>query len=247
MRRAVLLYQSTIGKKAVAAVSGVILFLFLVLHVVGNLKVFLGTNSQGVPDIDLYAHFLRTMGEPMAPYGAILWLVRAVLLIALILHVTTVVQLAMRNRQARPQRYACYRLTQSTVPARAMLGTGLAILAFVVIHLLQFTTGTIDWTPFREGAVYANLYHAFHVWYIVLFYLVAMGVIASHLLHGVWSFFQTLGIDNADRNRGLRCLATTLAILLLIGFCSLPVCFYLGILPEPPGNAVVQAIIDGGA
>lgn len=234
MGRMVRLYQSTLGKKAIAAVTGLMLFGFVALHMLGNLKAFTGTDAQGVPHIDVYAHFLRTMGEPMMPYGMALWIVRIVLLAALVLHVLTVVQLALGNRAARPIRYTRYVHVESTVPARLMLVSGLALLVYVVVHILQFTTGTIDITPIVPEDVYANLYHAFGVWFIALFYIVAMALLAMHLYHGVWSLFQTLGVDNPDRNRGLRLFAAASALIVFLGFCAIPVLFFLGAMPAPP-------------
>ena len=220
------------------AVTGVVLFGFVLLHMLGNLKTFTGRDAEGVPHIDTYAHFLRTMGEPLLPHGFALWTTRIVLLVALVLHVALVIRLQARNRAARPIGYHHRPAREvSTAAARTMLVSGLLLLVFVVIHVLQFTTGTIDITPIVPEHVYANLHNAFGVWYIVLFYVIAMGVLGFHLYHGVWSLFQTLGIDNPDRNRGLRLSAALATVLILLGFCSAPVLFYFGLLPAPPEAA----------
>lgn len=244
MSRLALLYRSVVGKKAIVAFTGAILLGFLVLHVIGNLKAFLPDPQPGLPDIDVYARFLRTMGEPLLPYSSALWLVRAVLTAALALHVTCVIQLALRSRRARPIPYARVAHVQATAPARWMLYTGGLILVFVAVHILQFTTGTIDAARFVDGAVYSNLFRAFQVWYYTAFYVLAMLVIGLHLYHGAWSLFQSLGADNPDRNRGLRGLAILLAVGLFLSFSSVPTAFFLGAMPAP--HSVVAATPPGG-
>jgi len=233
MRNPIRFYRTSIGKKVVVAVTGAVLFLFVVAHMLGNLKAFLGSSSDGVPEVDVYAHFLRTMGEPLVPFSVLLWMVRAILLACVVLHVVAAVQLAASNRAARPVPYVRRTFGESSAAARWMLWTGLLLLAFAVVHILHFTTGTINITPILDGQVYANLYHAFSVWYITVFYAVAMAFLAWHLYHGVWSLFQTLGLDSPDRNRMLRMLATLAAALLFVGFCAVPVSFWLGWLPAP--------------
>ena len=236
MKRVTRFFASTLGQKAVVAVTGVILFGFVILHMLGNLKTFTGHDARGVPHIDAYAHFLRTMGEPMLPYGFALWTVRIILLAALVLHVATAIRLAALNRAARPIRYHHRHVPMtSTVAARTMLASGMLLLVFVVIHILQFTTGTIQITPIEPHTVYANLYHAFGVWFIALFYVIAMGLLGFHLYHGAWSLFQSLGIDNPDRNRGLRLAAGASAIILVVGFSVVPLLFVVGAMPSPEG------------
>ena len=234
MSRLIQLYRTTLGKKAVVAVTGIILFGFVALHMLGNLKTFVGADPGGAPAIDTYAHFLRTMGEPLLPHGFALWTMRIILVIALVLHVWTSIHLAHHNRSARLDRYVRENQTESTLAARTMVGSGVLLLVFVVIHVLQFTTGTIDITPIVPETVYANLYHAFREWLIVLLYIAAMALLAVHLYHGAWSLFQTLGLDNPDRNRALRVFASVSAVVLFLGFCSVPVLFLLGVMPGSP-------------
>ncbi|HJO22795.1 MAG: succinate dehydrogenase cytochrome b subunit [Myxococcota bacterium] len=237
MTRILLLYRSVVGKKTIVAVTGAMLLVFLILHVIGNLKAFLPDPSPGVSDIDVYSRFLRTMGEPLLPYESALWIVRVVMGTALVLHIVCVLQLASISRRARDVSYERVRHVESTAPARWMLYTGTLMLFFLVVHLLQFTTGSIDTSRFVEGAVYANLYRAFQQWYFAVFYLVAMGVLAIHLYHGVWSVFQSLGIDNPDRNSGLRRLGTLVAVLLTLAFAALPAAFWSGVMPPPSESA----------
>jgi len=234
MNRFRLLYHSLVGKKAIVAVTGAMMLGFLVLHVVGNLKAFLPDVAAGVPDIDSYAHFLRTMGEPILPYGVVLWTVRIVLAVALVLHVICVVQLATSSRRARPVAYQRPDYVEATSSARWMLYTGTLLLLFLVFHLLQFTTGSIDSSRFVAGGVYANLFRAFQHWYYALLYIVVMGILALHLYHGAWSLFQSIGADNPDRNPGLRRFAAIVAIGLAFAFGAVPAAFFGGAMSPPP-------------
>lgn len=234
MTRWLQLYRSVLGKKAIVAVTGTFLLLFLVLHVAGNLKVFLPDPAPGVPDIDVYARFLRTMGEPLLPFAGALWTVRVVLLAAFALHVLCVFQLATHNRRSRPVGYRRVQYVEATAPARWMLFTGSLLLLFLVIHLLQFTTGTIDAENFVRGAVYANLDRSFGRWYYAAFYVGAMLVLALHLYHGGWSLFQSLGLDSPDRNRALRTVALCVAVGLALAFASVPMAFFAGSMQPPP-------------
>ncbi len=237
MSRLAQLFRSTPGQKAVVAVTGIALFGFVALHMLGNLKMFGGLDAEGVAPIDHYARFLRTMGEPLLPRGAALWMMRVVLLGALVLHVYSSVKLAAINRAARPVRYRRYVPIQATAAARSMLPTGLLVLAFAAVHVLHLTTGTIRITPFAPEHVYANVHGSFQVWFIAAFYVAAVAVLGVHLYHGVWSLFQTLGLDNPDRNRGFRALAAASAIIVFFGFASVPVVVFAGALPPPPGAA----------
>ncbi len=248
MSRFIQLYQTTVGKKFIAAVTGIVLFGFVVLHMVGNLKAFLGPNAAGVPDIDVYAKFLRTMGEPLLPYSVALWTVRIILIIALILHLTTVISLATRNTTTRSKAYHQHNYDHATWPARLMLVSGFFLLLFIIFHLLQFTTGTVDVTPIVDGEVYANLYYAFQKWYFALIYLSAMTMLGLHLYHGAWSLFQTLGFDNPDRNRALRMFACVAALIVFLGFSSIPVMFFSGAMSDPPQlKPATEAAMNGGS
>lgn len=232
-------YQSTLGKKAVVAVTGAILIGYLLAHVAGNLKVFLPDPEPGIRDIDVYAAFLRSAGEPILPHSGALWTVRLVLLTALVLHVVFVVQLSVASRAARPVRYTEQRHVRATRPAKWMMLTGLLLLAFIVFHLLHFTTGTIDPANFEEGRVYGNLYYAFTRWPFVVVYVVAVGLVTLHLYHGAWSMFQTLGLDDPDRNRALRWFATIISVAVFVGFVIVPISIVAGAL-DPPTELVGQ-------
>ena len=240
MQRIFALYQSSLGKKAVVAVTGLILYGFVLGHMLGNLKVFTGNDAAGEPHIDIYAHFLRTMGEPLVPYSFLLWIARVVLLIAIVLHVYTVIVLARKNHAARKHDYAQHDYSQASNTARWMMISGTLLLLFVIFHLAQFTFGVVGGARFIEGEVYANLYYAFQRWFFAGLYIFVMGGLALHVHHGVWSLFQTLGLDNPDRNGAFRLLATLSSIGLFIGFAAVPVLFYLGVMPLPPATESMQ-------
>jgi succinate dehydrogenase / fumarate reductase, cytochrome b subunit len=211
----VVLWGTMIGKKVVMAVTGLVLVGFVIAHMLGNLKIFLGAEA-----IDSYAVFLRTMGEPMLPHGALLWAARAVLLACVALHVTAAVQLTRMNWAARPKGYETKRSIATTYAARTMRWSGVILALFVVFHLLHLTAG---WVGFRPGefvhlSVYHNVVAAFSVWYVALFYVVAMGCLCLHLSHGIWSMLQTLGLNNARTTWALQALSRGVALAVFVGF-----------------------------
>lgn len=238
--------RSSLGKKTVVAVTGAILAGFLVLHVAGNLKAFLGVDSAGRYEIDAYAQFLRVAGEPLLPPGAALWSLRVVLGVSLVLHVWAVTSLALQNRAARPLGYAHVRYRAASWSARWMLWTGLALLVFVVLHILHFTTGTLAARGWAPQTVYANLHRAFSRTPVVAGYLVAMLLLALHLRHGVWSAFQTAGWDGPRRNAALRRFAAWGTLLLALGFAAVPLAFAAGWLPGPGAGLAAPAPEAGG-
>lgn len=233
MNRLTSLYNTSIGKKFIAAITGLILFGFLVGHVAGNLKAFTGSSENGVPHIDEYGQFLKEVGEPMLPYMVGLWMARTVLLISLVLHVVVVIQLAMASAEARPVNYVRSRKTAASLPAQWMMYSGLLILGFIIFHILHFTTGSIRLGEFEHGYVYSNLWNSFSMPAVAIGYLLAMIVLGFHLYHGVWSLFQTLGIDNPDRNKGLRMFAIIATVGLAVGFAVVPLAFMFGALDAP--------------
>jgi succinate dehydrogenase / fumarate reductase cytochrome b subunit len=216
--RAARFWNATIGKKIVMAVSGAVLILFLVGHLLGNLQVFMGAER-----FNDYARFLRV--EP-----ALLWTIRIVLLIMVVLHIWASVSLAVLNKfEARPVGYVKKKNAGSTYASRTMYWSGPIILAFVIYHLMQFTWG-VGGTPFEEGRVYQNLVAGFQVPVISLFYIIAMALLMLHLYHGAWSLFQTLGMNHPRYTPLLRRLAKVLSILLFLGFISIPISVMAGII-----------------
>jgi succinate dehydrogenase / fumarate reductase cytochrome b subunit len=155
--------------------------------------------------------------------------VRVVLLACFVIHIVAVVQLAQRNRAARPDGYPAPRIARS-LSSRTMLVGGLFLLAFVIFHILHFTTGTIDPGAFAEGAVYHNLLEAFESPVFLLIYVAAVTVLGFHLYHAVWSSIQTAGWDRPNRNPTFRRLSAFTAIVVAVGFAAVPIAFWTGIL-----------------
>jgi succinate dehydrogenase / fumarate reductase, cytochrome b subunit len=217
MNRLGLLWSSSVGKKAVMAVTGLIMVLYLITHVLANLLVF-----QGPTRINAYSAFLHGTG------GA-LWVARLVLLAALIFHVIAAVQLAARRQDARPVGYASGREPQvSTLASRTIRWGGALILVFLVYHILHFTVGTAH-ADFIEGDPYHNVAAGFHNPIVVVFYLIAMAAVGLHLYHGIWSSGRSLGMSPPSPRPLRRSLALALALLVWLGFTVIPLAVYAGV------------------
>ena len=221
-------WGSSVGKKQIVALTGGLLVLYVIAHMLGNLKVFQGAGTAS-GSIDAYAEWIRTAGEPVIPRNGLLWLARAFLLTAFVVHVVAITQLATRNRAARPvgRRPPVIKRSIST---RTMQVGGFFLLFFVVFHILHFTTGTIEPGSFAEGAVYSNLDAAFDSPLLVAIYVVAAIALGLHLRHAVWSFFQTGGWDKPNRNPTFRRLADVIAVGATVGFVAVPVAFWTGVI-----------------
>lgn len=227
-------YASTIGKKMAMAVSGIVLVLFVVGHMAGNLKIFAGVDSStGDYKIDDYGRFLRSMGSEMLGHSGVLWIVRIVLLGCLVLHAVSGIQLARLNRASKPEGYKVKHYRSANAASLTMLYGGLFLLLFVTFHILHFTTGHVHFSGFVEGEVYANVWNSFRSVLPVGFYVVSMALLALHLYHGTWSMFQTLGVDTPRWNKGIRTVAKVVAIALFVGFSAVPVSIVAGLLPAP--------------
>jgi succinate dehydrogenase / fumarate reductase cytochrome b subunit len=216
------LWRSTIGKKAVMAVSGLVMLLYLVVHMLGNLKVFFGPD-----DLNGYAHWLRTLGEPFLRYGWFIWLVRMALLAAVVSHGVAAYQLSRRDLAARPQKYV-HRRQRATYATRTMRWGGVILGLFIVWHILDLTTLTVN-PRAEEGHPYQNLVASFSTWYGGGIYCLAMLALGLHIRHGFWSAAQTLGLNNPRRDRVLKLTANGLALLLTVGFLSVPVAVMTGV------------------
>ena len=223
-------WRSSIGKKVIVAITGAVMIAYVVGHVLGNLKAFQGVGPGGAA-IDSYAEWLRTVGEPAVPREGILWLVRAVLLASLVLHVTAVLQLNQRNRSARPA--GGVPRIQRSLASRTMLVGGLFLLGFIVFHILHLTTGTIDPSGFTEGAVYRNLDEAFSNPLFVAVYVAAAAAIGMHLYHAIWSSTQTAGWDKPNRNPTFRHASKSVSVAVAIGFAAVPIAFWTGLMEAP--------------
>lgn len=197
------------------AVSGCILFLFVLGHLLGNLQIY-----EGPQKLNHYAVLLRT--EP-----ALLWAVRVVLLVMVLLHIWSSVQLAVRNTGARPVGYQKKKATGSSYASRTMYWSGPIILAFVIYHLLDLTFGIVN-PHFEPGNVYGNVLASFQVIPVAVFYIIAMVLLCMHLYHGLWSMFQSLGIAHPRYTPMLRRGAAAVATLIAIGNISIPVAVLSG-------------------
>lgn len=216
--RAASFWQSTNGKKVVMAVTGAIMFLFIVGHLLGNLLVF-----EGRARINAYAQFLHFD-------GTLLWIIRSTLILAVILHITCTVQLALRNKRARPVGYSRKEAINSSYASRTMYWSGPIVLAFIILHLLQFTAGYIHpEATFIEGDVYHNLVTGFHVWWVSAWYIFAIILLGFHLRHGLWSMFQSVGLAHPHHTLVLKNAALVVATLIVLGYISIPISILLGL------------------
>jgi succinate dehydrogenase cytochrome b subunit len=212
-------WGSTIGKKVVMAVTGLVGVGFVIGHMLGNLQVFLGPAK-----FNGYAHFLRSLGE-------LLWVVRAVLIAAVVLHVVAAVQLSRRRLVARPVGYKQGSQHEvSTVASRTIRWGGALLFLFIVFHILHFTTRSI-FRDYSTTDVYANVIRGFGVWWVVIFYVAAMAALGLHLYHGIWSSLRTLGASKASAEPLKRPVAAVIAFVVWLGFTVIPIAIFAGLFP----------------
>jgi succinate dehydrogenase / fumarate reductase, cytochrome b subunit len=217
MNRPLALWRTSVGKKAVMAVTGLLMVAYLITHVLANLMVF-----QGPAKINAYSRFLHGTG------GA-LWAARLVLLAALVLHIVAAVQLTSRRRAARPVGYAAGRESQvSTFASRTIRWGGVLILVFLVYHILHFTLGTVH-PSFVEGDPYHNVVAGFMSPLVVAFYELALVAVGLHLYHGIWSSGRSLGVSAPSPHPLKRQLALALALVVWAGFAVIPIAVYAGV------------------
>lgn len=217
-------YRSALGKKTVMAVTGLALFGFVLGHMLGNLKIFLGAEA-----LNHYAEWLREIGAPLLPHGGLLWIARLGLLAAVGLHIVSAWQVTQINRKARPQDYANRATIQASYASRTMRWGGVLIALFVLYHLAHFTWGYAWAHPdFVAGDVYHNVVAGFQVWWISAFYVVAQLALALHLYHGLWSLFQSLGWNHPNLNAWRQTFAKAFAALVFVGNVSFPISVLAG-------------------
>lgn len=215
--------RSSLGLKIVTAVTGLILFGFVVAHMIGNLQVYLGAEAM-----DTYAVNLRALG-----HGTLLWIARAGLLVAAVLHIWSAWRLTLINTAARPVGYREVARRESTYASRTMRWSGVIVLLFVVYHLLHFTFGPRVVHPhFVPGAVYHNFVTGFRSPLVSGFYILAMLALGLHLYHGAWSFMQTLGLSHPRYNHLRHAFATLVTVVVVAGNISFPVAVLTGLLRE---------------
>lgn len=212
-------WNTTIGKKAVMAATGVILAGFVIAHLLGNLQIFLGPEQ-----FNGYARFLHSVPE-------LLWPVRIVLLIAVILHIWSSLHLAVVKSEARPVGYVKTKREGSSYASRTMYWSGPIVAAFVVYHLLQFTFG-MGGTPYRELDAYGNVINGFRVPVVSIFYIIAMALLCLHLRHGLWSMFQSLGFAHPRHTLAIKRAASLISLFIFFGFISIPIAVLTRLIPQ---------------
>ena len=211
-------YGSMVGKKFVMGVTGIIGIGFVILHSLGNLLVF-----RGPAAINSYSHFLKSTGE-------LLWTLRLLLVLAVILHVIAAIQLTRQSRAARPIAYTKRETQVATISSRTMRWGGALLLVFIVVHILHFTTGTIQPAGvFSREDVYANVVTSFRLWWVTLFYVVAMIALGLHLFHGAWSSVRSIGVSPPSPHPLHRRVSLLIAVFVWAAFTAIPVAVLSGV------------------
>jgi len=232
MRGKFSLYGTTVGKKAVMAVTGIVLFGFVLGHLLGNLKLYMGRYADGPHAgqylIDVYGEGLRAMGAPILAHGQALWIVRLVLLLCVGLHIWSAWVLTRQSWAARPVAYAKKAVVQADYASRTMRWGGVILFLFVAYHLADLTFGWAN-PAFQAGHVHDNLVASFQRLPIAGLYIVANLALGLHLFHGVWSLFQSLGWNNPKFNPWRRRFAGLFAVVVTVGNVSFPIAVLAGI------------------
>jgi succinate dehydrogenase / fumarate reductase, cytochrome b subunit len=221
-------YQSSIGKKIIVAVTGLAMIGFLVGHLLGNLLIFGGPDA-----INAYAKKLHDLGP-------VLYLVRGGLLAMVVIHIVCTIQLVKMNRAARPQKYAIDTVRQASKSSRIMIWTGLTVLAFVIYHLAHFTWALGNqyrdpsiaryWVEPGIHNVYNMVIDGFRVWYVTLFYIIALAMLTSHLSHGFSSVFQTLGLATPRTRQPINVAGKLFAWGWFLGNLTIPLAILFGLI-----------------
>ncbi len=218
------LYRSAVGKKYVLAGTGIVLMGYVLLHMVGNLKLYLGAES-----LNRYAEWLRDVGEPALPREVLLWSARIVLIVSVGLHIHAAYALTVINRRARPERYRSKPdYIAADFASRTMRWSGVIVALFVVFHLLDLTWGTAH-PQFVQADVYHNVVASFARWPVALAYIAANLALGLHLYHGAWSLFQSMGWSNRRFNHWRRYFSVGFAAVVTAGNISFPIAVLTGL------------------
>jgi succinate dehydrogenase / fumarate reductase cytochrome b subunit len=216
-------WQSAVGKKWVMAVSGIMLLGFVLAHMVGNLKLYLGKSH-----LNEYGEWLRHIGAPALPHTWFLWGLRLGLIAAFVGHIVAAYQLTRMNRRARPVKYQSQRdYVAASFASRTMRWTGIIVALFIVFHLADLTWGSAN-PAFKRGDPYDNLIESFQRWPVAIAYILANIALAFHIFHGAWSMFQSLGWNNPRWNAARRYFAAAFALAIGIGNVSMPLLVVTG-------------------
>ena len=213
--------------KILMAASGLLFVLYVLMHMYGNLKIFAGQEA-----FDGYAHHLRTLGEPILPYSGFLWLFRALLIVALVTHAGSAYWLWSKANGARSTKYQVKKAVEASLSSKMMRWGGTFLLLFLVFHLLQYTTNSIQVNGAFESP-YQRVVAGFSVWWVVVIYLLALFALGMHLHHGVWSAAQTLGLtNNARARRNAKTLGWITAVVIAGGFSLVPIFILAGVITK---------------
>jgi succinate dehydrogenase / fumarate reductase cytochrome b subunit len=216
-------WHSNIGKKVAMAWTGLIMLAYLLVHMLGNLKIFFGRK-----DYDEYAHWLRTIGEPLLHETWFLWITRTVLLVSVVVHVVAATQLTRRDLKARPVKYVGGQRSQATFATRHMRWGGTILALFIVWHILDLTAGVVN-PDYSKGHAYHNVTQDFQHWWSNVIYIVAMVMLGLHIHHGFWSATQTLGLNSSAKDKAIKATGTILALVISLGFIAIPVAVMTGL------------------
>lgn len=250
--------SSTLGRKVLMALSGIVLVLFVLGHMLGNLQIFLGAEV-----INAYAYKLHHELPT-----ELLWAVRLLLLATIGVHIWAAVSLTLDNRRARPDRYDTKKTVQASYASRTMRMSGVILLAFILFHIVHFTARSVpgmryedpnvlqptevplvkqgevvmkDGQPVMTFNVNDMMVTGFQVWWVSLFYIVATGLLCLHLTHGVSSMFQTLGLSNRNWRVRLNRLALLYGWVVFLGFAAIPVATLTNVLKTDPSGGTKQS------
>ena len=247
--------QSTIGRKILMALTGLVLVLFVLGHMLGNLQVFMGPDA-----INAYAYKLHHVMPP-----ALLWLIRLFLLASVSIHLWAAITLTLDNRKARPESYDVKKSVQATYAAKTMRMSGVILLAFILFHIAHYTARVIPGKEYNETIadvalmkngkpviengqpvmtfnVYDMMIEGFQVWWVSAFYILATGLLCMHLAHGFSSMFQTMGLRNKNWRRFLDRSALAYGLIIFLGFASTPVAVLTGVIKKTSEMPAVETI-----
>ena len=214
---------NSVVKKAVMAVSGIIMVLYLIAHVVGNLKAFSGREA-----FNDYSAWIRTVGNPAVPGETTLWIIRIVLLVAVVAHFWAAISLWRQAKRARPQAYVTKKSVAQSYASRTMRWGGVIVLLFIIWHILDLTTGTVN-PDGHDTTPYDRLVASFSNPFSTAFYAIAVILLGMHLRHGIWSATQTLGQSNKRRERTVNAFAIAFSTALIAGFLIVPFSVLFGL------------------
>lgn len=206
------------------AISGIVMVLYLIAHVVGNLKAF-----SGRAEFNSYSAWIRTVGNPAVPGETTLWIIRIVLLVAVVAHFWAAVSLWRQAKRARPTGYVTKKSVAQSYASRTMRWGGVIVLAFIIYHILDLTTGTVNAEGF-DSTPYDRLVASFSNPFVTAFYAISVILLGMHLRHGIWSATQTLGQSNRRREKTVSLFALAFSVALTLGFLLVPLSVLFGLI-----------------